>query len=269
MMLAVERVDSLCFEAFGLFAAVESDDPELLSKARDVLPPGWRPHRGPVSTRFGLMRDGTITSAGVTVPAHHQRESALDRLERMIRHHVAEHAPDLVFVHAGVVAIGEQGIVIPGRSMTGKTTLVAQLVRLGAAYYSDEYAVVSADGAIHAYPRTVRHRFAFTGRHLQVDVPTPAPSTLPPVRAGLVLVTRYEPGATWQPEVLSAGAGAMALLDNTVVAQTRPLTSLGAARRVAAGALVLGGPRGEADAAAEAIFARMPSLAPKSADRLW
>ena len=48
--------------------------------------------------------------------------------------------PDPVF--PTIVTWGRgRAIVIPGRTFSGKSTLVAELVRAGATYYSDEYAV--------------------------------------------------------------------------------------------------------------------------------
>jgi uridine kinase len=40
------------------------------------------------------------------------------------------------------------GIAIPGRSFSGKTSLVTALVRAGAVYYSDEFAVIDRDGLV-------------------------------------------------------------------------------------------------------------------------
>ena len=73
----------------------------------------------------------------------------LDTLESDLQLHVAEQARRRLFVHAGVVGWKGRAIVIPGRSFTGKTTLVAELVRAGASYYSDEYALIDSRGKIH------------------------------------------------------------------------------------------------------------------------
>lgn len=48
----------------------------------------------------------------------------------------------LLFIHAGVVAIGGRGIILVGHSGAGKTSTVATLVRKGAAYLSDEVALL-------------------------------------------------------------------------------------------------------------------------------
>src|SRR5207244_3989987 len=66
----------------------------------------------------------------------------LDAFESHLQLTVAEHARRRVFVHAGVVGWKDRAILIPGLSHSGKTTLVERLIRAGATYYSDEYAVL-------------------------------------------------------------------------------------------------------------------------------
>lgn len=65
-----------------------------------------------------------------------------------------------VMIHAGVVTWRGAAIVLPGASGAGKTSLVIELVRLGARYYSDEFAIVDAGGRVFPYarPLCVRRR---------------------------------------------------------------------------------------------------------------
>lgn len=56
----------------------------------------------------------------------------------------------LLFVHAGVVAVGGRGWVIIGESGAGKTSTVAALVQRGAAYLSDEVALFDAEAGTAA-----------------------------------------------------------------------------------------------------------------------
>src|SRR5579875_714636 len=56
-------------------------------------------------------------------------------------------------VHAGAVAWHGCGILLPGKTHAGKSSLVAELVRRGATYYSDEYALIDGEGRLHPYPR--------------------------------------------------------------------------------------------------------------------
>ena len=66
-----------------------------------------------------------------------------------------------MFVHAGVVAVDGRALLLPGGSFTGKTTLVAALLRAGAQYGSDEYAVLDEAGLVlPAYPRPLSIRNA-------------------------------------------------------------------------------------------------------------
>lgn len=138
------------------------------------------------------------------------------------RHYVALRARHRVFIHAGVVAIGDQAILIPGRSLTGKSTLVAELVRSGATYYSDEYAVLDEAGWVHPFAKALGIRTTANQPQTLVDVATfgTASGTVP-LRIGAVLSTRYVDDAVWRPEPLSAGRAALCLLDNAVAARSR------------------------------------------------
>lgn len=247
---------SLEFVAFGLVARVVSPDPELLAEAAERLPPGWRAHSGgPVSVEFGIAEDGEVTVNDATVAATGSRGGGLFVLSGTIRHHLAEHAPGYVFIHAGVVAAGEAGIVIPGRSMTGKSTLVHALVRAGATYLSDEYAVVDPDGMIHPYPKPISLRLDPLTWRFPPDASVPSEQIgTAPVRARLIVATKFERDATWRPDILTAGEAALALIDNTVVARTRPSDSIAAATRLSGQALSLRGPRGDAAVTAAAIL---------------
>jgi hypothetical protein len=68
-----------------------------------------------------------------------------------------------------------------------------------------------------------------------------------PLPVKLVVSTRYRPGGQWDPEPLSTGAGALALLENAVPAQDRPDQTIRHITRALAGATFLRGERGEAD----------------------
>jgi hypothetical protein len=258
---------TLAFESFGLAAEVTSDDRELFDRFRSVLPPGWCALNGtPPAVRFGLMRDGTITLDGTEVSrADGDLTRALAVLALTVRHHVAQHAPGYVFVHAGVVRVHGVGIVIPGSSFSGKTTLVAELVRVGATYYSDEYAVVDAEGMVHAYAKPLSIRSdTCSDRH---DVPVPdAQIGAAPMQAGLVVVTDYEHGVSWRPVPLTPAQGALVLLEHTVAVRAKPGDALIAARLLAQNAVVIAGARGEASVAAAAILEACASIVSKPLD---
>jgi hypothetical protein len=151
-----------------------------------------------------------------------------------------------------------QAIVFPGRSLTGKTTLVAELVRAGATYYSDEYAVLDADGRVYPFPRPLAVRKNGNGHGVKVSVEElggkRGVKSLP---VGLVVMTEYKPGAQWRPRRLSPGLGALALLDNTVAAQQTPEKALDTIQQIVPRAQILKGTRGEAREATELILDKL------------
>jgi hypothetical protein len=242
------------FESFGLVAQLVSDDHDLLNAAEAMLPPGWRAVDGQPSVRVGLWTDGLITVDGVPADRAPDSGVSLLKLGAIVRHYLAIQAPGFTFVHAGVVDAGGCGIVIPGRSFTGKSTLVAELVRLGATYVSDEYAVLDPSGLVHPFAKPLSIR---TGRHDPLGQLVPVPQALvaeAPVRAGLIVLTSYASEAQWRPSIRSRAEGALALLQNTVSARLRPGPALSAATRLARDAICLVGQRGDAGSTAQALL---------------
>ena len=178
-----------------------------------------------------------------------------DVLESDLQLYIAEMAPNRVFVHAGVVGWRGKAIAMPGRSRSGKTTLVAALVRAGATYYSDEYAVLDEQGRVHPYAEdlSIRQDNGERPRKCPVEALGGQRGTTP-LPVGVVVLSEYQPGAVWHPRVLSAGSGALALLAHTVSARRQPDAALAALREIVVHAVVLEGVRGEASATAPALL---------------
>ena len=242
------------FESFGVTAEVVSDDRKLFDSLPAVLPPGWRPGDGDAAARFGLMRDGAITRDGAEVARAEGEGNPLIRLGSTVRHHMALLAPDHVFIHAGVVCAGATSIVIPGSSHSGKSTLVAELLRAGATYYSDEYAPVDRKGMIAPYPKPLSIRGdGCDGLGALKPVPEEQIAARP-IAAGLVVVTTYEAGATWRPEARTGAEGALALLRHTVAARPHPGRAMSVVSHLAREARVIAGARGEASEMAHALL---------------
>src|SRR3954451_22862673 len=128
----------LAFEAYGTELRICTNSPELLEHVKEMLPPGWRRRRRSSSQhRLGLLEEGEDMYSiyrpdGACIHDSPGREYALTVLESQIQGHIASDATEFVFIHAGVVADGNRAIVIPGRSFSGKTTLVHALVDAGA-----------------------------------------------------------------------------------------------------------------------------------------
>jgi len=184
-------------------------------------------------------------------------EELLDTLEGDLHVFVAELARRRMFVKAGVVGWRGRAIVIPGRSGTGKSTLTAALVRAGATYFSDEYAVLDARGRVHPYPRHLSIRGHDERRRRCTPEELGGRAGCKPLPVGLVVVTNYRPGVQWQPRALTAGRAALALLDTAVPALRKPAEVLDTLQQVVSHAPSLKGARGEADEMVEALLKRL------------
>jgi hypothetical protein len=182
-------------------------------------------------------------------------EGVLDAFESHVQLTIAEHAPTYVFVHAGVVAWKNRAILIPGLSHSGKTTLVEKLIRAGATYYSDEYAVLDKRGRVHPYARPLHLRIPDSlDRKKTTAEEIGAAIGFKPLRVGLVVSTCYKPGARWRPRKLTCGNGVLELMANTVSARSRTALALTVLPKAIESAQILRSSRGEADEAVNAIL---------------
>lgn len=264
----------ISFTSYGVRVGVRVNSPEALALVQDYFPPGWKPARSHVVERLYSLVLGQGDGAGrgarrfslfyrdlARLARTKDLEEALALFESDLHLHVATEARSRVFVHAGVVGWKGRALVVPGRSLSGKTTLVAELVRAGATYYSDEYAVLDARGRVHPYPRPLQIRAAETGRQSRHAVETlGGRAGRGPLPVGLVVLAQFRQGAKWRPRRLSAGRGVLELLSQTVSARNRPERAFAALRQVATRALILKGARGEAAELAHQLLRTLEEL---------
>jgi hypothetical protein len=167
---------------------------------------------------------------------------------------MAEMSPQAVFIHAGVVGWKGRAIVLPGRSFSGKSTLVAALLQRGATYYSDEFAVFR-NGFVHPFPCPlhIRSRKGQTGRRIPAPRMQAGIGTAP-LPVGLVLFLSFRGQSGWSVRRLSPGHGILGLLRNAVAARSRPAETLRALSSAVLQAPAWRGRRGEAAVAADRVF---------------
>ena len=219
-------------ETYGVRVAVRAPDEAVLSHVRAFVPPHSKPcNPGEIAHRFTVMaengrrwsvqydiRDGEPAQPvdpNSWIATEVDFEFALGLLESYWHGALALNAPEHFFVQAGVVAYEGRLIVMLGKGLTGKTTLVTELLDLGATYYSDEYAVLDRDGRVHPYAVALPRSKEAAPEPLPIDAPEPLP-------IDAVVATGYFPGAEWRPRRLSHGEGLLALLSHAVPAQSRP-----------------------------------------------
>src|SRR5262249_47916869 len=248
--------------AYGVPIGVRTNKPEFLDRILDYAPPLWQPSSNRsverlFSFRFaGGSRSTHLLLDGLkTAERSRSLKGILEAFEVRVKMYVAEMARRRVFVHAAVVGWQGKAIIVPGRSMSGKTSLAAELVQGGADYYSDEYAVLDGRGRVHPYPKPLASRRDGAGKQKKIGVNEIGGSTgTKPLPVGLVVVSPFKAGAHWQPRQLSAGQAVLELLANTIPARRKPEMVIPTLHRAVSGATTLKGVRGEAARTARLIL---------------
>jgi hypothetical protein len=260
----LDREEEIAFESFGVRVRVTADTPQVLERVPALLPPDAKPC--PASTVEGSRSIAILGQPGGTYDFLIDRspvtegidvDFALTLLEAQLRIIVGLHAPNRIFVHAGVVAHEGRGIVLPGLSLAGKTTLVLALVQQGALYYSDEFAVLDERGLVHPFakPVSVRDQDQLQDDH-EIERFGGIAGT-EPLEVSAVVFSEYRPGAEWNPTELSPGRGALSMFRNTLAALQRSEEAMRTIKLAVEGALLLEGERGEADEMAQDLLGRV------------
>jgi hypothetical protein len=270
----MQKIDRLvwaegtCFESYGIKIGIRARRAGVLDRLSASLPPCWKaiePPRKldilyswlvggeslPNIRNFDIMYSGAGRIARTMKPAE-----LLEAFERDLRMNLALLSRRFIFIHAGVVGWRGHALIMPGRSFTGKSTLVEALVRAGAEYFSDEYAVLDKDGRVHAYskPISIRKPETFIQESVAVkDIGGRIAER--PMKVRTILVTRYRKGAKSRFREASPGQGTLDLVANAVAARFAPQRVVRIAGKTSVGAIVLRGSRGEARETAEQLMA--------------
>jgi hypothetical protein len=257
--------------SFGSAFVLSAESNSLLESMVRVAPLGTVVETDHASTandsapRFALVRrlpGGYSICRGHSIGEAAELHLALAELSRDLMMHVANHAPDRVFVHAGVVAKSGLALLLPGLSFSGKTTLVAELVRAGALYYSDEYAVLDAEARVHPFPRDLMMRQPGTPE--QTALPVEAlhgVAGVDPLPVAQVVFSQYVPTASWLPTPVSPGMAVLEMLRHTIPVQRTPTRVMAVLARVMQTASAWRSMRGDAKQAAQALLALLDAPA--------
>ena len=256
----------IVFCGYGARIGVRFTDRELGAQLAHLPSPGTRlAAPGKVDRMLSVFhRDGRYWIYGddemKCQPV--RRADLLDAFETHLRAAFAEFSRRHVFVHGGAVGWRGGAILFPGASQAGKSTLVAELVKAGATYFSDEYAVLDDRGRVHPFAKPLSLRDPVTSR--QHDTPVQAlggVAAQAPLPVGLVVLTRYRGGATWSPERLTRSEGALDLLANTIAARRWPALALSVIGTVVDRAPVIRSDRGDARDLAQVILSALEDAA--------
>lgn len=265
----IYRTDSISFQSYGVKIEIRADEPELLrdvyTKLGRVFPNGLEPAiESEIEYRFYIK---SLESVKYELFRNEEKlcedggkELFLNMVESQLRITVAEFAVEKVFLHAGVVGWKGRAIVIPATSFSGKTTLVAELVKKGALYYSDEYAVLNALGNVEPFPKWLSMR-GITDAINQKDCSVESlggTAGTKPLPVGMVLIARYQSGKKiprrWKPKRLTQGEAIMEIIPHTLPIRNKPKFVLEVLNKLTDRAIIVRTIRGEAAEFAETLL---------------
>jgi hypothetical protein len=255
------------FESYGVIVCLSSNDKRLLDDAiavaeRSLI--GNLKARGPVNDEgaqhFELIRSSRqyyqVYLNGMRISSGPTRWKFLKFFDGLLRVTVGEHSPQFVFIHAGVVAWNGRALLLPANSFDGKSTLVTELVKLGAVYYSDEFAIVDKEGLVHPFARPINRRTddgKFIPYEIQLDEIGGAVGSRP-IRCGMLLLTRFEKGSHFSPRHLSKGEAILELVNFALSVRVNPEFTFRVLNNLLEDAILLSGRRPEAKQFAKRIL---------------
>jgi hypothetical protein len=257
---------SLILEAYGRVVELFGP-PTARESARTLLPANYAtvsrvPERSWRVTETDLGWQVADTDGEIAVRT--DQLSAVSVALSFLELWVAEHARRVIFLHAGCVEVDGRAIVLPGYTLSGKTTMTAALVRAGARYLSDEYAIINTEGLVLPYARPLSLR-----DDLRRTVTRVAPEELgerasdDPVPVGLFALLRHDHADGWNVAPLSRAHAILALLSQTVPARSRTLDAMSALERATEEALTVHGTRGDADEAGVTLLQMIRERPPR------
>lgn len=173
---------------------------------------------------------------------------------RAIDEQILQRMKGMRAVHAGAVAWGDRALLLPGLTHAGKSSLVAELLRHGATYFSDEYALVDRDGLVHPYPRPLLLRNGSPRQSPVLPEECNAQAGTNPAKIDWILALQYQPAGAWNIAPVPQSQGVMTLLCNTPHRWTESPDLVSIFGKAVSRARCFTGIRGEAGTAALEIL---------------
>jgi len=255
------------FSSFGVDVCLVFDDADLLDRFKNSLNLIFKNNLSPKvrSSKDHLI---SVQSAGRSESFSYTfngKEHALEAgegrlfkvLRTLVRVTVAGNSREKLFIHAGAVSWKGKGLILPAHSNSGKTSLVIELCKLGAHYFSDEYAVLDSDGLLFPFPKHLSVR-GEGGRFDQQDFDVSELGCVianEPVPIQMVLFSQFsETQVEWSPKELSPGEGLLRLIPHIISIPIDPSYGLKMCGTAVQGVPLFEAPRGEAAAFAPQVL---------------
>jgi hypothetical protein len=255
----------LFIESYGIRVRITSNKPEAIKAARKKIKenlPDCFTEIEETETEHNFLlawnrsEDDSLYKNGKMIFARTRRKNLLEYFGSDIRRTIAEFAVGRVFIHSGAVSWKGRAIIIPAKSFRGKTALTAALVKRGALYYSDEYAVLDDEGFLHPFPKTLSIRGEID-EYQQVEYPVEklgGTAATEKTRVGMILISEYKPFAKWNPQILSPAKGIMEIIRHTVPIRTNPAYVLKVLDKIVNNAIIVKSRRADVSKSADSIL---------------
>jgi hypothetical protein len=215
-----------------------------------------------ISIRLAPIADGVqLVVNDVVVASARNAACLVPDLIRVIDDAVIQHMTTLRAVHAGAVLWSGRALLLPGATRAGKSSLVAELLRRGATYFSDEYALIDAQGRAYPYPRPLLLR---NGHAEQIPIlPGECNAEVGdgPAPIGWILSLEYQPASAWKIAEVPQSLALLTLLQNTPHRLAESPEMVGAFQNAVAGASCYAGSRADAVHAVDRILQLIGSRA--------
>ncbi|QNI33675.1 hypothetical protein H7849_07035 [Alloacidobacterium dinghuense] len=201
-----------------------------------------------VADQFHLSVDNVV------VASSGQAINLVPDLIRALDDAVIPRLTTLRAVHAGAVLLGERALLLPGATHAGKSSLVAELLRRGATYFSDEYAFIDSRGYVHPYPRPllVRNGCPEQLPMLAEEYNATVGDVAAPV--GWIVSLEYMREGKWNVATVPQSEALLNLLRNTPHVLSEMPDMIGVFQRAVAGAACYAGRRSEVADAADHVL---------------
>jgi hypothetical protein len=201
-----------------------------------------------VADQFQLLVDDVVVASAF------QPINLVTSLIRALDDAVIERLTTLRAVHAGAVLWGGRALLLPGATHAGKSSLVAELLRRGATYFSDEYALIDAEGRVHPYPRPLLLRNGCPEQFPVLPGECNSSAGDAPAPVGWILSLAYQPAGTWSVAAVPQSEALLTLLRNTPHVLAESPEMVGVFQQAVAGASCYTGHRAEAAHAVDEIL---------------
>lgn len=192
---------------------VEPDPSEL----RNPPTPGMPPKYSLVDLGATDERRFAILYSGSELIRSSDANRVIEHFLWHVNSETARRTGNFLLIHAGAVSEDGRGVILPGKSGAGKTTLVSALVRDGFGYLSDELGVIDpVFRRLYPYPKALAFKNGLNGQSHVSPERIRSGAVAEDCEVALIVTLQFQSGADAEVTELSPAQAALELSRNAV-----------------------------------------------------